>query len=110
MTDRRGASSADVQTDRLGLPFVHTRAGPTYVSPCCYASVTLLARRQDVYCTACGEVVDPRLGGVPVPAAGDEDPEAVAERWMREALARIEARRAERGGGIPQQRRPGAES
>lgn len=110
MTDRKVRRSVDIRTDRLGLPYVSTESGPAYVSPCCNATVTSPPGDQDVYCASCGEAVDRRLGGVPVPEPGDEDPEAVAEQWMREALARIEARRANRGVGIPRQRRPGDES
>jgi len=109
MDRRRVYSDSELHVDRLGLGFVYGELGPEYVSPCCNAVVSVF-RDGVVYCSSCWETVDPLLGGIPVPVVGDDDPDDVAERWLREALARIEERRKRRGGSIPPQRRAGEES
>lgn len=58
--------SERVGIDRHGLPYV-TQPWPMYVTPCCYATVTIGTDDGVLCCRSCYADVDPLLGGSPEP-------------------------------------------
>jgi hypothetical protein len=53
--------------DRYDLPYIELPWGPMYLSPCCFAAVTIFTDDGVLYCKKCYEGVEARLAAIPVP-------------------------------------------